>query len=573
MSDESGYSLGIDLGQTPWRTATAERDAPRDAVVWPAVGNDTLSGAMSVESAESAESAGQIVTLVAAVVDLLTERRGTAPAVVVLALPTDGQFADDDIAGSVAERLRPARGSARIVDAADAAVVGLAYLRGETTGAGGSSPERSTVAIGAALLGLDEEHRTGAGIATAGGAAVGGLGATVLSGGSTGAGVGAVTGAVGAVGVPIGAAGAVGAVGVPIGAAAGVGAVGVPIGAAVGVGAVGVPIGAAVGPGATGTALGPRLRRLARHHRTALLAGGVTAAAVAITVAVLAGSSTEKRSVVRAVSSVPSSVGAAPLDSAPADTTQAATTTEVPSTTIEMLPVIVVATTEPPPPTPIPVIFESPSTAVAATTPPVTTAAPTTSAVPVTTPAVASTKRPSSPTAPRTAVRPVSSTVVASTPPATVGTSGATCAVGSWVVDNASAASAFAGAAPAGAGQIDVAGVTGGVRVTIAANGAAVTTFDNWKLSATLPDGTVAVVSKAGSETSTIVFADDGTFVVSGAQINSTTQVSMAGTVFLDGPSKDALLQHGRSFTCRGDRLEIRVSGTVDYMVAMSRGA
>ena len=563
MSDESGYSLGIDLGQTPWLTATAVRDAPRDAVVWPAVGNDTLSGAMSVESADSA---GQIVTLVAAVVDLLTERRGTAPAVVVLALPTDGQFADDDIAGSVAERLRPARGSARIVDAADAAVVGLAYLRGETTGAGGSSPERSTVAIGAALLGLDEEHRTGAGIATAGagGAAVGGLGATVLAGGSTGAGVGAVTGAVGAVGVPLG--------------VAGVGAVGVPIGAAVGVGAVGVPIGAAAGPGATGTALGPRLRRLARRHRTALLAGGVTVAAVVALTAAIVSSSGPNRSVVRAVSSVPSSVDPAPVDTTPVATTQLATTTngsattEV-ATTTEVLPVIVVATTEPPPPTPIPVIFESPSTAVAATTPPVTTAAPTTSAVPVTTPAVASTKRPSSPTAPRTAVRPVSSTVVASTPPATVGTSGATCAVGSWVVDNASAASAFAGAAPAGAGQIDVAGVTGGVRVTIAANGAAVTTFDNWKLSATLPDGTVAVVSKAGSETSTIVFADDGTFVVSGAQINSTTQVSMAGTVFLDGPSKDALLQHGRSFTCRGDRLEIRVSGTVDYVVVMSRGA
>ena len=235
MSDESGYSLGIDLGQTPWPTATAERVAPRDAVVWPAVGNDALSGSVS----GSVDPVGQIVTLVVAAVDLLTVRRALAPAIVVLALPTDGQFADE-LAGPVAERLGLARGSVRIVDAADAAALGVSYLRGETTGAGGSNPERFAVAVGAALLGLDDKHRTGSGIATAGagGAVAGGLGATVLAGGSTGAGVGAATGAVGAVGVPIGAVAGVGAVGVPIGAVAGVGAVGVPIGAAAGLGAM-----------------------------------------------------------------------------------------------------------------------------------------------------------------------------------------------------------------------------------------------------------------------------------------------------------------------------------------------
>ena len=568
MSDESGYSLGIDLGQTPWPTATAEHDAPRDAVGWPAVGNDTLSGPVS----GSGDAVGQIVTLVVVAVDLLTERRGTAPAIVILALPTDGQFADDDIAGSVAERLRLARGSVRIIDAADAAAVGLAYLRGETTGAGGSDPARFSVAVGAALLGLDDEHRTGAGIATAGagGAAVGGLGATVLAGGSTGAAVGAVTGAVGAVGVPLGVAG-VGAVGVPLGVA-GVGAVGVPLGVA-GVGAVGVPIGAAAGLAATGTSLGPRLRRLARQHRTALIAGGVALAAVVAITAAIVNSSGPSRSVVRAVSSVPSSVRPAALDTTPVATTPVATTidgstTTEAATTAEVLPVIVVATTEPPPPTQIPVIVEAPSTAVAA--------APTSAAVAGTTSAVASTKRTTAPTAPGTSVKPVATvapTIVASTPTVAVGASGAKCAVGSWVVDNASVASAFAGAAGAG-GQMDVAGVTGAVRVTIAANGAALTTFDNWKLSANLPNGAgVAVVSKAGSETAMSAFAGDGTFVVSGVQINSTTQVSMAGTVFVDGPSKDAMIQNGSTYSCRGDRIEVRVSGAVDYVVAMSRGA
>ena len=556
MSDESGYSLGIDLGQTPWPTATAEHDAPRDAVGWPAVGNDTLSGPVS----GSGDAVGQIVTLVVVAVDLLTERRGTAPAIVILALPTDGQFADDDIAGSVAERLRLARGSVRIIDAADAAAVGLAYLRGETTGAGGSDPARFSVAVGAALLGLDDEHRTGAGIATAGagGAAVGGLGATVLAGGSTGAAVGAVTGAVGAVGVPLG--------------VAGVGAVGVPLGVA-GVGAVGVPIGAAAGLAAKGTSLGPRLRRLARQHRTALIAGGVALAAVVAITAAIVNSSGPSRSVVRAVSSVPSSVRPAALDTTPVATTPVATTidgstTTEAATTAEVLPVIVVATTEPPPPTQIPVIVEAPSTAVAA--------APTSAAVAGTTSAVASTKRTTAPTAPGTSVKPVATvapTIVASTPTVAVGASGAKCAVGSWVVDNASVASAFAGAAGAG-GQMDVASVTGAVRVTIAADGAALTTFDNWKLSANLPNGAgVAVVSKAGSETAMSAFAGDGTFVVSGVQINSTTQVSMAGTVFVDGPSKDAMIQNGSTYSCRGDRIEVRVSGGVDYVVAMSRGA
>ena len=146
-----------------------------------------------------------------------------------------------------------------------------------------------------------------------------------------------------------------------------------------------------------------------------------------------------------------------------------------------------------------------------------------------------------------------------------VGLGGAACVVGSWVADNQLIADAFFSAALGGGGpQIELGQVSGAVRVDIAADGTAVTTFDNWMMSASLPGGAGTVgISVVGIETSTVGFAEDGSFSVSAVQIDSRMKVGFGGGAVFDKPSPIAVFGVPGNYTCSGDRLDIVIPGVL----------
>ena len=102
------------------------------------------------------------------------------------------------------------------------------------------------------------------------------------------------------------------------------------------------------------------------------------------------------------------------------------------------------------------------------------------------------------------------------------------------------------------------------MRVNIAADGTAVTTFDNWMMSASLPGGAGTVgISVVGIETSTVGFAEDGSFSVSAVQIDSRMKVGFGGGAVFDKPSPIAVFGVPGNYTCSGDRLDIVIPGVL----------
>ncbi|HEX4980488.1 MAG TPA: hypothetical protein VFV63_02275, partial [Ilumatobacteraceae bacterium] len=141
--------------------------------------------------------------------------------------------------------------------------------------------------------------------------------------------------------------------------------------------------------------------------------------------------------------------------------------------------------------------------------------------------------------------------------------------VGSWVADNESFGSVFAGFAAAGGGAIELGEVTGAIRVDVASDGAVVTSFDDWKLTATIPGMGTAEISETGVETHTITFADDGSYTVTSTEIGSAQLVSFDGAVFMDGPSPEAVFHGASTFSCAADRLDVTIPGQLGDWVAI----
>ena len=169
----------------------------------------------------------------------------------------------------------------------------------------------------------------------------------------------------------------------------------------------------------------------------------------------------------------------------------------------------------------------------------------------------------------------VETTVPATTVEALSVVTSATCAVGSWLADNDAYLAAMQTAALGTAIQWDA--VTGAVRLNISADGAVVTTYDEWVLTSTLGGAGSATTSVVGEDRNTVSFAGDGTYTVTDTKIASQTKVSSGGFSILDGPSQDSLLRGSSTYTCEGDLLELVQHaasdfGAADLVMVFARG-
>ncbi len=354
-------------------------------------------------------------------------------------------------------------------------------------------PAVSAAALGAALAGdSPDRHRAAAALLAAGGG-----GALAGAAGATAIAGNPATTAVGLgpTGVPLSGSLA-GPAGVPLAHGASVGPAGVPLAPEAGVGPAGVPLapGAGVGPG------GVPLRvagTASRPTRTGWIIG-VAAVAIVATVGVI---------VVASGDDDPQAPTAAP------EVSSVVTTTRLPTTSADVVTTAAVAPT-----------VESTVESTVETTVVESTVA---SSLPAT-----------------------STSILATTELA-----GVACTVGTWLGDNDSFATAFATTAASDGAAIELADVTGAVRLDIDDLGTVAVTYEDWVLAANLPGGTPSVVAQGGAETTEVAFASDGSYAVGASQINSTMTVSMDGAVFSDGPSLRPMLYAPGSYSCVGDRL------------------
>ncbi len=287
MTEVTGYSLGIDLGQTSPSTAIARGDTVE--MVPP-------DGGAATQLVDTNDR-GALVRHISNTIEQVTAREGTAPSAVVLSLPKDRLAANQDLAAEVARRLGLQQDRVLLVDELEMAALGRSRALEAPT---------SAVAIGAAMRGAAITITTAAGgllAAGAGGAVAGGLGAALLGGEPTAAGATGTAGAApfGPPGVPLGSAAGVGPAGVPLGQSATVGPAGVPMGPGAAVGPSGVPVGAGAAVGPSGVPMPPAPvappaapikapRTAAVRHRVVLIGGAVAAVAVVAVVAVIAAS-------------------------------------------------------------------------------------------------------------------------------------------------------------------------------------------------------------------------------------------------------------------------------------------
>ena len=156
-------------------------------------------------------------------------------------------------------------------------------------------------------------------------------------------------------------------------------------------------------------------------------------------------------------------------------------------------------------------------------------------------------------------------------PGSTTELAGAACTVGSWLADNETFGTVFIGLA---GGSVAEVAVTGEVRVDVASDGTVLTTFTDFSVTGTMPSIGTVEVAESGTETSTIVFADDGSYTVTSSQIQSTQVVSSNGVVFQSGPSPAAVFTGTGTFTCAGDQLDVTIPGDLgDFVETFHRRA
>ncbi len=343
------------------------------------------------------------------------------------------------------------------------------------------------------------------------------IGETAIAVTSAASAASAPTVGLGPAGVTLGP-GAVGPTGVSLGQTAAVGPMGVPVGSTA-VGPGGVPLAqTAVGPGGVplggGSGVATRglpmkgLRAAMKAHRAAAIVGSAVVVAVAVGAIALATHDDTK-----SISTASPTTVEALVQPASIATIDAPVTTAVS---------VAAATTE------------AATTAVQVTEP-ATTEAPTT-----TTPGVGSGP-------------------------------GAACAIGTWTANNNTLAAALFGASSLGGLPLENLSTTGVVHVVINADGSEQTSYDGWKVTASI-DSATASMSVTGSESSTVRFNDDGTISVTNFDIGTHLVIDAGGTVVADVPNPEGIFRGPGTYTCAGDTMVIVETGTILSNQDFTRG-
>ena len=176
-------------------------------------------------------------------------------------------------------------------------------------------------------------------------------------------------------------------------------------------------------------------------------------------------------------------------------------------------------------------------------------------------PGVSETVPASSDASPTTAAASAVSAVpppTASVPSSVSAGGGPACTVGSWVADNASFGTRFDEFA---GGVIADFSVTGEVLVDIAVDGAVTTTFSEFLITAVIPEAGTSEVGISGVESSTITFADDGTYSVIVGKVESIQVLSANGVVLMSGPSPQPAFYVDGTYLCSRDDLVLTFPG------------
>ncbi len=296
MTEATGYSIGVDLSQTPFRYATADADGV--ALLLAAGTGGSLTG-------DGVFSDLEIVDHVAGVFGQLAEQRGARPTTIALGFAASDQHRVSSVSEMLADRLGLEPSAVQSLDT--------------------QSVQRPVAALAAVL----RETRTTPGVIAAGAAGVAlGGGAALLAGQSTSA-AAAPAVVAGPAGVSLGSTAAAGPSGVPLGTGAATAHSGVSVGATTAAGPSGVSVGTgAVGPkGQPFIGTGPAGKWL----KLPVIIGAVVAVVVATVVVVVATRDDPPSTAPRTSdASVVSVSGASPVTLA--DQTTVVATTEAPTT-------------------------------------------------------------------------------------------------------------------------------------------------------------------------------------------------------------------------------------------------
>lgn len=296
MTEATGYSIGVDLSQTPFRYATADADGV--ALLLAAGTGGSLTG-------KGVFSDLEVVEHVAGVVGQLAEQRGAGPTTIALGFAASDQHRVSSVSEMLADRLGLEPSAVQSLDT--------------------QSVQRPVAALAAVL----RETRTTAGLIAAGAAGVAlGGGAALLAGQSTSA-AAAPAAVAGPAGVSLGSTAAAGPSGVPLGTGAATAHSGVSVGATTAAGPSGVSVGTgAVGPkGQPFVGTGPAGKWL----KLPVVIGAVVAVVVATVVVVVATRDDPPSTAPRTSdASVVSASGASPVTLA--DQTTVVATTATPTT-------------------------------------------------------------------------------------------------------------------------------------------------------------------------------------------------------------------------------------------------
>ncbi len=452
----------------------------------------------------------------ASLVESLIARDGITPTAVVIASPSDQRTVIGSLAGDVVRRCGLAIDSVWVADRFAVEPIGLAYLRTHNNhGADtdrGILDEPAAAAIGAALSGIaSDDHRRAVGwlAAGTGAAIVGGLGAVLATDSAAALPAALGPAALGPAGVPLTQVPAAGTQGVPFAAHSAAGPAGVPFGQ----GGVAGPSGVTMGSGAAVGPAGVPINPGSGAGPSGVPLGAVAKPARRARTAVIVGAAAAAIAVGIGVAA--SSGGDPPAASVTSDRTATSVAPSVLTTTDTATVTVVVDA----------------STA--------TTATPATAATPAISPST----------------EPVEGV-------------GAGCTVGSWLADNQSFGESFTSFAAAAGGPIVLDAISGAIRVDIAANGAVVTTYDDFTVTATV-EGLTSEVFVTGVDTNQIDFADDSSYTVTSTEIASTQRISAEGIVFLEEPSPEAAFFGSSTYTCAGDRLDVTIPGPLGDWVAI----
>ena len=134
--------------------------------------------------------------------------------------------------------------------------------------------------------------------------------------------------------------------------------------------------------------------------------------------------------------------------------------------------------------------------------------------------------------------------------------------VSNCVGNNNTLAEALFGASSLGGLPLEDITTTGVVHIVINADGSEQTTYDGWKVTASI-DSATASMSVTGSESSTVAFNNDGTISVTNLEIGTHLVIDAAGTVVADIPNPEGIFRGPGTYTCAGDTLVIVESGTI----------